>query len=95
VNSGASPGYEVFKPLLYFNTVMGFIYLAVGIVIWRNDKLGKMLALYVLLANLLVAIIVAYLFLTSNLVAIQSMGAITFRTVVWFVIYYGLSKIIK
>lgn len=37
---GTSPGYEVFQPLLMFNTLMGFAYIAAGLVAWRSRSRG-------------------------------------------------------
>ena len=31
---GSDPGYEVFRPLLIYNTAMGAAYLAAGITVW-------------------------------------------------------------
>ena len=36
----SDPGYALFLPLLIFNTVMGFIYITAGILIWRNIHKG-------------------------------------------------------
>ena len=91
VLAGSDPGYIVFRPLLIFNTAMGFAYLAAGIIAWRSIDRGKVAAAAIFIANLLVLGTVAYLYTAGNAVAGQSVGAMAFRTVVWFLLFAGLA----
>lgn len=38
VLTGADPGHVVFRPLLIFNTIMGFVYVLAAVQIWRDDR---------------------------------------------------------
>ncbi len=38
---GSDPGYEVFRPLLIYNTAMGVAYLAAGVTVWRSVNAGR------------------------------------------------------
>jgi hypothetical protein len=84
---GADPGYVVFRPLLVYNTAMGAAYLAAGIAIWRSPRAGAAAAGVIGTLNLLVLIGIAILFLRGAPVAVESLRAMTFRTVVWLVLF--------
>jgi hypothetical protein len=88
---GADPGYVVFWPLLYYNTTMGFAYVATGASAWRNLKLGMYLASAIFILNLLVLGAISYLFLAGETVAVESVHAMTARTAVWLVLFVGLA----
>ena len=53
---GSDPGYEVFRPLLIYNTAMGLAYLAAGIAVWRSVNAGRNAAGAIFLLNLLVLV---------------------------------------
>lgn len=91
VLGGADPGYMVFRPLLIYNTAMGIAYLAAGVVAWRNVVLGKRAAAAIFLLNLLVLGTIAYLYTAGSAIAVESLGAMTFRTVVWLLLFLGLA----
>jgi hypothetical protein len=90
VLAGANPGYVVFRRLLLFNTAMGVVYLAAGILMLRSLERGRFAAAAIFLLNLLVLGIIGYLYATGGAVAIDSIRAMTFRTGVWLVIFLGL-----
>jgi hypothetical protein len=83
VLGGADPGYVVFRPLLFFNTLMGAAYLATAVAIWRNASRGRAWALRVTLVNLMVLLTITALYVAGSPVALESLAAMTFRTVVW------------
>ena len=91
VLTGSDPGYIVFRPLLIFNTAMGFAYVAAGVIAWRSIDRGKVAAAAIFVANLLALGTVGYLYAAGNAVAKESVGAMTFRTVVWLVLFAGLA----
>ena len=91
VLGGADPGYVVFRPLLLFNTAMGGVYVAAGIVALRSLASGKLAAAGIFLLNLLVLGIIGYLYVAGSAVAIDSIRAMTFRTGVWLVLFLGLA----
>ncbi len=90
VLTGSDPGYIVFLPLLVYNTVMGFIYIGVGIVAWRNVYSGRNGAAAVFLLNLLVLATIWLLYNSGGAVAIDSLRAMTLRTAVWLLLFVGL-----
>lgn len=88
---GYHPGYIVFWPLLIYNTAMGVAYVAAGILAWRNVKRGKYAAVAIFVFNLLVLGTIGYLHVAGNSVAMESLRAMTFRTVVWLLLFLGLA----
>jgi hypothetical protein len=90
VLAGSDPGYVVFRPLLIYNTLMGMVYLTAAVITWRNLDRGKYAAALIFALNLLVLGIIGYLFTAGSAVAIESLRAMTFRTVVWLVLFLGL-----
>ena len=90
VVAGSDPGYNVFRPLLIYNTAMGFAYFATGILIWRNFNCGKYAAGIILLLNILVLGAIGYIYVSGNDVAFESIRAMTFRTTIWLVLFIGL-----
>lgn len=89
---GADPGYVVYRPLLQFNTVMGFVYAGVGLLVWQGHKAALFGAAAITGLNLLVLLLVAYGFATGAAVAATSLGAMSFRTVVWSVLLFFLVR---
>jgi hypothetical protein len=83
---GADPGYVVFRPLLIYNTIMGFIYVVAGIAIWRNLKKGVKLAVAIFLLNLTVLVAIYLLYVKGNPIAVDSLRAMSLRTGVWLVV---------
>ena len=84
---GADPGYEVFRPLLVFNTAMGAAYVAAGVTIWRSVSAGRYAAGAIFLLNLLVLAGIIIVYRSGGEVAVESLRAMTFRTVVWLVLF--------
>lgn len=90
VLGGADPGYIVFRPLLIFNTLMGVAYIAAGVTAWRHLARGTLMAATIFILNAAVFLTIAYLYQTGAAVAIDSVRAMTLRTVVWLVLLAGL-----
>lgn len=90
VLAGVNPGYEVFTPLLVYNLLMGFVYIAVGLVGWFSLERGKQGALAILVLNLLVLVAVVLVYRLNAGVAVESLAAMALRTFVWLVIFVGL-----
>ena len=84
---GSDPGYEVFRPLLVYNTAMGVAYLAAGIAIWRSVNAGRYAAGVIFLLNLLVLVGIVVLYRSGGAVAVDSLRAMTLRTVVWLALF--------
>ena len=87
---GSDPGYTVFRPLLLFNTAMGFAYFFVGVLAWKRSGLGARGAGIVAVLNLAVLGGIALLYSPGGPVAITSFKAMAFRTVVWVVLFLVL-----
>lgn len=88
---GGDPGYTVYRPLLTYNTVMGLAYLGGAVFAWKNVETGRAIAATIFILNLLVMGIVYYLYTTQNVVAFESLRAMSLRTGVWFVLFLGLA----
>lgn len=86
---GADPGYTVFRPLLFYNTVMGVAYLAAGISLWRSANAGRYAAGAIFLLNLFVLGAIALVYRSGGAVAVDSLRAMTLRTTVWLVLFAG------
>ena len=84
---GSDPGYQVFPPLLVFNTTMGLAYLVVGILIWRSPRLGRSGAGTIFILNVGALITVVVVYRTGGGVAVDSLRAMSFRTGVWMALF--------
>lgn len=93
VLTGSDPGYIVFRPLLIYNTAMGIAYVAAGIIAWRSSNQGKYAAAAIFVLNFIVLGTISYLYATGSAVAVNSLRAMTLRTVVWLILFLGLAWI--
>jgi hypothetical protein len=91
VLAGSDPGYNVFSPLLLYNTVMGSVYILAGITMWINLNRGKHAAAAIFILNFFVLAVVGYLYTEGSSVALDSIRAMTFRTIVWFLLFFALT----
>lgn len=89
VLTGTNPGYVVFLPLLMYNTAMGFVYVGVGALAWRSLHPATIGAGTTFLLNLMVLAAISVAYASGDGVAIDSLRAMTLRTVVWLVIFVG------
>jgi len=87
---GSDPGYIVFRPLLIYNTAMGIVYVAAGIIIWRNFKQGMYVAAAIFILNLVVLAAIYFLYTEGSSIAVDSLRAMSLRTVVWLALFAGL-----
>lgn len=92
---GSDPGYEVFRPLLVYNTTMGVAYLAAGLTVWRSVNAGRNAAGAIFLLNLLVLVGILVIYRRGGAVAVDSLRAMTLRTVVWLVLFLGASWLVR
>jgi hypothetical protein len=85
---GRDPGYSVYRPLVAFNTVMGLVYVWVGVAAWRRQAAGRTLAGVIAVVNAMVWCWVFIRFMTGgHVVAEDSVRAMTLRVSVWVVLY--------
>ena len=87
---GSSPGYIVFRPLLIYNTAMGIVYVAAGIIAWRNFRQGMYVAAVIFVLNLVVLAAIYFLYIQGSSIAVDSLRAMSLRTVVWLALFAGL-----
>ena len=92
---GFDPGYVVFRPLLIYNTAMGLAYVAAGITVWRNVNAGRNAAGAIFLLNLLVLVGILVIYGAGGAVAVDSLRAMTLRTIVWLVLFFGASWLVR
>lgn len=92
---GADPGYVVYRPLLVFNTAMGFAYVAAGVLIWRRPERATRAALAIFVINLVVFVAIGVLYASGGAVAVDSVRAMTLRTGVWLVLWLALAWLWK
>lgn len=87
---GSDPGYVVFRPLLVFNTVMGFAYVAAGLAIWQRVRWSVYAAGAIVALNLVMLGVIVSVRASGGGVAVDSLRAMTFRSVVWLVLFAAL-----
>ncbi|MBP6669183.1 MAG: hypothetical protein KA180_07025 [Gemmatimonadales bacterium] len=80
---GSDPGYVVFRPLLIYNTAMGLAYLAAGLLLWTKLRQGQLAAATIFGLNLAVLVGIVIVHRGGGGVAVDSLRAMTVRTVVW------------
>jgi len=84
---GADPGYVVFRPLLVYNFTMGFAYIAAGVTLLRVVRQGKYAAGAIFALNSLALLGIVTVYARGGAVAVDSLRAMTLRTVVWLVLF--------
>ncbi|MEK6745219.1 MAG: hypothetical protein AABZ15_16510 [Nitrospirota bacterium] len=75
--------YPVLPWLLRYNVAMGFVSLAAGHGLWREQGWAGKLSRIVLACHGLVFLSLACMHLLGKTVAVQSIGAMLFRTAIW------------
>lgn len=91
---GVDPGYQVFRPLLVFNTGMGAAYLGVGVALWRRTNAGRYAAGAIFLLNLLVLAVIGMIYRRGGAIAAESLQAMTLRTAVWLALFLSASWLV-
>lgn len=86
---GSDPGYIVYRPLLIFNAGMGVLYVLAGITALRNLRFGVVAAAVIFILNLTVLSTIYYLYTKGSPIAVDSLRAMTLRTVVWLGLFVG------
>lgn len=92
---GGDPGYQVFRPLLVYNTVMGFVYVVAGLVAWRGIRPGRNAAAAIFVLNLAVLLGIVVLQMAGSAIAAESLRAMTLRSGVWFVLFMILWWLVR
>ena len=84
--------YPVLPWLLRYNVAMGFVSLAAGHGLWREQKWAWTLSRIVLACHGAVFFVLAGMYLFGKTVAVQSIGAMLFRTGIWIGINYMIRR---
>jgi len=87
------PGYTVFMPLLTYNAIMGLAYVATGVAGWNSAAAARNGAWLIFLANAVMLGVVVWFHFTSDEVAMQSVGAMSFRTALWLGLFLGFRRL--
>ena len=74
-------------PLLVFNTAMGVVYVAVGLLIWRGARQSVTGAALVALLNTVVLVAVAMAYREAGPIANTSIQAMSLRAGVWLALF--------
>ncbi|MBZ0199722.1 MAG: hypothetical protein K8H86_07640 [Ignavibacteriaceae bacterium] len=86
------PDYYVLKPLLVYNIIMGFVGIAVGVIIWINLTKALRFTLLVAAAHLTVLFIVLIIYISNSAVAAHSVNAMIIRSLIWFAVTITIWK---
>ncbi len=84
--------YPVLPWLLRYNVVMGVVSLAAGHGLWREQGWAEMLSRMVLVCHGLVFLSLAGMHLLGMTVAVNSIMAMLFRTVIWIGINFMIRE---
>lgn len=76
-----------YRPPLIFNTAMGVAYITAAMLIWRDLSRGRIAAAVILTLNLAMLGVVGYLFHTGEVLVVESVRAMAFRSTAWLVIF--------
>lgn len=68
---------------------MGIVYVAAGIIAWRNIKQGMYVAATIFVLNLTMLTAIFFLYTEGNSIAVESLRAMSLRTGVWFALFAG------
>jgi hypothetical protein len=91
---GRDPGYLVYRPLLVFNTAMGVGYIAAAMAAWMRREAGRAAAGWIAAVNAAMLAWIVYLFkTTTDVVANDSVRAMTLRTAVWLALWLVLAAV--
>ncbi|MBE0547368.1 MAG: hypothetical protein IH627_06900 [Rubrivivax sp.] len=92
---GADPGYVVYLPLLWSNTIMGAAYVLVGILALKSLGFGVHGAALICALNLSVLGAVLYKYTPNGFIAETSVVAMTFRTLVWLALFLIFAAVFR
>jgi hypothetical protein len=87
-----SKPYPVLPWLLRYNVAMGVVSLAAGHGLWRKQGWAWMLSRTVLVCHGLVFLSLVGMHLLGQTVAVQSIGAMLFRTAIWTGIVFMIGR---
>ncbi|MEX2088705.1 MAG: hypothetical protein WEB62_03000 [Bacteroidota bacterium] len=74
---------------------MGVAYLAAGLTIWRSLTWGWYAAGAIFVLNLLVLTSIIVLYRSGAAIAVDSLRAMTLRTVVWLILFLAVARLAR
>ncbi|MEO8168530.1 MAG: hypothetical protein ABI623_09795 [bacterium] len=80
------PDYVVLLPLLMYNVTMGVVGLVSGVALWLNRHRALTLVAIIGAAHIIVLLIVGVMYFSGGAVALNSVRAMTMRSVIWLAI---------
>ncbi|KAA3620477.1 MAG: hypothetical protein DWQ05_00630 [Calditrichaeota bacterium] len=86
------PGYVILYWLVWYNVIMGLISVVVGSGILLARPWGLKLVRYIAGAHISILLVLVAMYLLSATVAVQSIGAMIFRSIVWIAITFAVWK---
>ncbi len=86
------PDYNILRWLVIYNVTMGVVSIGVGIGIWSVRLWAIRIASYIASAHIVVLVILIIMYVSTVSVALQSIGAMTFRSLVWIGITITVRK---
>lgn len=87
------PGYDTFNLLVIYNVFMGIVSLIAGYYIWKSYIVAQKISAAILAGHIIVLVLLLTLF--NDIIATQSIQAMTFRVVVWSAIFITIYKVFK
>jgi len=78
------PGYVTFPLLIIYNVIMGLVSILAGIFIWKNHKSAFEISGLITIGH--IAVLVSLVTVFGNIIALQSIHAMIFRSVIWILI---------
>ncbi len=86
------PGYTTLDWLLIYNVSMGVVSIVAGVAIWSARSWAVRLANCIAAAHFVVLLILVAMYAVTTAVALQSVGAMTFRSAIWVAIVLIVRK---
>jgi uncharacterized membrane protein len=77
------PGYNYFTALISYNIFMGMVSFVAGILIWRQNSKALLLSKIITIFHIIVLLLLVTVF--REIISIQSIGAMAFRSVAWLI----------
>ncbi len=84
------PGYATFPALIIYNLALGAAAIVAGVLIWKIHRAGLLTSVAITASHIIVLMLLLMFF--QEIIAAQSITAMTFRVVLWLVISFLLFK---
>lgn len=89
------PGYQYFISLVSYNVLLGAVSVYVGILIWQMHKKALFYSIIITGSHIMVLLLLLTIF--KDVISTSSIGAMTFRSIVWtvfsLIVWKGNTKV--